>query len=103
SHALAAGCLWVFGVGEVDQAVRGVMLASRVPAAQRARLSRALAEEEFSITRCVDRYEKVIQRARSSWVSVDERAQGGNRVAALVSRPLSVLRVARLRMRINGG
>jgi hypothetical protein len=61
---LARGCLVVHGVGDVDAATSGVIELAAVVRAVRQQRARELARTEFDIGVSVDRYEKVIERAR---------------------------------------
>jgi glycosyltransferase involved in cell wall biosynthesis len=52
----ARDALWIFPCGDVQEAARLVLRAAAVPAIQRQHAARRLAEEEFSIARCMDKY-----------------------------------------------
>ena len=56
----ASECLWTHDVGDVEAAVEGVRAARAVPPARRISAARRLAEREFSIERCVQRYEALL-------------------------------------------
>jgi len=53
---LASQCLWVHAVGDVEAAADSVRAALLVPHAERCRSARNLAESEFAIGRCAERY-----------------------------------------------
>lgn len=54
--ALASHCLWVHAVGDVEAAAGSIRAALLVPRAERCRSARNLAESEFAIDRCAERY-----------------------------------------------
>lgn len=58
----AAGCLWTYPVGDVAAAARAVHAVTERPRDAIARVARALAEAEFSIERCMDRYAAVVRQ-----------------------------------------
>jgi len=59
-HALAPGCLVVFAVGDAAEAAGKISNLSAVPAAKRRQAARQLAEAEFSMKICLDRYNRVL-------------------------------------------
>ena len=50
------GVLWIFPRGNIQAAAAAVVAAASVPKSVRSASARRLAEDEFSIERCVDRY-----------------------------------------------
>jgi glycosyltransferase involved in cell wall biosynthesis len=94
-HSLGAGCYRTHPVGDLHAAATAIATLLALPPMQRATSARALAEAEFSIERCVDRYTEVVRRtAPTSAVRREPRAWA--RLAALTSLPVSSLRRLRL-------
>ena len=60
-HALAARCVAVYAVGEIDDAVNKIMQVAAVPAALRRQSARTLAEAEFGMDTCLSRYFAALQ------------------------------------------
>jgi hypothetical protein len=95
SHPLAPACYRTHAVGDVRGAARGVVELLALDVAERATAARQLAEAEFSIQRCVERYGELSLRpaerpsrrfASTAWA----------RVAGLTSFPISAVRRARV-------
>lgn len=84
----ARNCIWVNAVGDIDTAVRHVLEASAVPAEQRRKEARAMAEREFSMDVCLDRYDKLIETA-------ENRSVG----SSVVYKKLSFIRKMRSHLR----
>ena len=57
---LASNALWTFAVGDIEGAVSALQAVARIPRATRQRASRQLAETEFAIGTCMDRYEAML-------------------------------------------
>jgi glycosyltransferase involved in cell wall biosynthesis len=55
-HPLAADCLAVFAVGDLEDAVRKINKLASIPGSIRKQAARKLAETEFSMDVCLDRY-----------------------------------------------
>lgn len=68
-NALAADCLGVYPVGETDAAVDAIMKLAGVPVSQRAASARQLAEQEFTMDVCLDRYAAAIRLAPAAGIS----------------------------------
>jgi glycosyltransferase involved in cell wall biosynthesis len=60
SSPIAANALWTFPVGDIEAAVAALHAVARVPRATRQRASRSLAEAEFAIGTCMDRYDALL-------------------------------------------
>ena len=59
-HPLAAQCYRVFDVGDVTGAVAGIMEVATIPVSIRQQAARKLAESEFTMDVCLERYCKAI-------------------------------------------
>jgi glycosyltransferase involved in cell wall biosynthesis len=96
SHLFAKGSLWVHDVGDANRAAELVAQALAVPRAHRIRRARALAEAEFSIERCAERYAELIAHLPAT--RTPGRALGffRTRLIGLASAPVAAQR--RLRM-----
>ena len=53
---MAADCFALFDVGDIEEAISGITKIATVPVSIRQRSARALAEAEFSMQLCIDRY-----------------------------------------------
>jgi len=96
SHAAADPCLWIYDIGDVPGAVDRIRAASRIPPLVRASAARALAESEFSIGVCAQRYTDLLTRLAPT-ESVGRVALDAARTfTALVSLPVAAQRLARL-------
>ena len=62
----AADCLTVYAVGDVADAAAKILAIAAVPAAQRQQSARRLAETEFSMQVCLERYFTAIDRPQSA-------------------------------------
>ena len=96
SHLFAKGSLWVHDVGDANRAAELVAQALAVPRAERIRRARALAEAEFSIERCAERYTELIAHLPAT--RTPGRALGSfrKRLIELVSAPIAAERRLRL-------
>lgn len=59
-HPLAADCLGVYDTGNIDEAIEKINKLAAVPSATRHNSARQLAEAEFSMEICINRYLKAI-------------------------------------------
>jgi len=100
-HPLAKDCLWVYSVGDISEAARLVKLAATIPRARRSLQAQALAAAEFSIEKCVERYEDLIGRLRSDKTAYRTARLPNYWFSALISRPIAVARVVRLHIAGN--
>jgi glycosyltransferase involved in cell wall biosynthesis len=98
----ARDAVWIYPRGHVEEASRLISAAGAVPREQRRAAARRLAESEFSIEQCLQRYQKVLE-------SLPERAPANFSIGTwhpgdVVSRLISIARscraaVARVRVR----
>jgi glycosyltransferase involved in cell wall biosynthesis len=96
SHPAAQSCLWIYDVGDVSGAVERIRSASCVPEGERAVAARALADSEFSIGVCAERYANVLTRLAPTQ-SIGRVAMDASRtITALVSLPIAAQRLARV-------
>lgn len=96
SRADASSCLWIYDIGDVPGAVEQIRAASRVPSPDRVRAARGLAESEFSISVCAQRYADLLTRLTPT-ESVGRVALDASRtLTALASFPVAAQRLARL-------
>ena len=95
-HALAETCFWTHAVGDVDGAAECVARATRVERSDRRRRARALAEREFSISVCADRYATALGQLAPR-VSPSRAGQSPRpALVGLVSHPIAASRLIRL-------
>jgi glycosyltransferase involved in cell wall biosynthesis len=99
-HALSRDCFWVHDVGDVRAAADSVMAAAAVSRVTQRRAARTLAEAEFSIGRCVERYAGLIQTLPNDRQPPTSASPLRNRVISLASRPVAAQR--RLRLWVSG-
>lgn len=59
-HVLAPQCLSVFAVGDIDDAADKIIKLAAIPAGARIQAARRLAETEFSMPVCLDKYYRAI-------------------------------------------
>lgn len=59
-HHLAADCVRVFAVGDTDTGAAAIKDLACVPASKRAKAARELAEKEFTMHVCLERYAKAL-------------------------------------------
>jgi glycosyltransferase involved in cell wall biosynthesis len=97
-HPLAEGCYWLYAVGDVEAAAQAVVTAARVPRDERRRRARSLAEAEFTIERCVERYSAFLGGLRVSPGSGSGWSGSGLRrhLVSALSVPVAAQRMARL-------
>lgn len=96
-HQEAAECFAINDVGDIEAAVKNIIKIAAVPANKRSMAARRLAEQEFRMDVCLDRYERVIDKlsAQSSVFPPDVKFS----VADLVySRILAIMRQAKLKL-----
>jgi glycosyltransferase involved in cell wall biosynthesis len=96
ANPLSKHCLWVRDIGDARGMADSVIAAAGVPSAQRVRAARTLAESEFSIERCVDRYSDLIEKIATDRCSAVERSTVRSRLISLVSFPVAAERRLRL-------
>lgn len=96
THPLSTHCLWVHAIGDVRRMADSVIAVAAVPSALRVRAARRLAESEFSIERCVDRYADLIDTIATDHCSAVERSGVRNRLISLASYPVAAERRLRL-------
>lgn len=97
-HPLAKDCFGVFNVGNIEEAVSRIQQLAAVPVSTRQASARQLAESQFTMDICLDRYNKAIddiparqyiQPAKASISPVD----------ALKSRLISIARNIKMAMK----
>jgi glycosyltransferase involved in cell wall biosynthesis len=94
-------CLWMHEVGDIAAAAAAVGAARAVPASRRAAAARRLAEREFAIERCVERYDRLLRGLPAATGRRARRPRLGS-VASLWSRAVAASRLARVRLREVG-
>jgi glycosyltransferase involved in cell wall biosynthesis len=96
SHPAASACLWIYDIGDVSGAVERIRAAARIQSPTRADAARTLAESEFSIGVCAQRYAQLFTRLAPT-DSVGHVAVDATRtLTALASLPVAAQRLARL-------
>ena len=96
SHAAAASCLWIYDIGDVPGAVDRIRAASRIPSLVRVAAARDLAESEFSIGVCAQRYTDLLSQLAPT-ESVGRVALDAARTfTAIISLPVAAQRLVRL-------
>jgi glycosyltransferase involved in cell wall biosynthesis len=96
SHLFAKGSLWVHDVGDANRAAELVAQALAVPRAERIRRARALAEAEFSIERCAERYADLIAHLPEARCEDYVLGPLRERLIGLLSAPVAAQRRLRL-------
>lgn len=61
-HAEAANCFRIYEIGDVAQAAAAIAELAAVPPEERSASARKMAEQEFSLTVCIDRYMDAIKQ-----------------------------------------
>lgn len=61
-HAQAANCLLVYEVGDLEDAVNKIVALSVIPKAIRRKSARQLAEDEFSMAVCLNKYTNALKK-----------------------------------------
>jgi glycosyltransferase involved in cell wall biosynthesis len=94
----ASACVALFEPGDIDGAVECVERLTSIAPPERRDAARRLAEREYSIERCMDRYLEIVRElqpaARSGARSAWDRVQG----SAIASLPLATARVVKHRL-----
>lgn len=96
AHSLATNCLWIYDVGDVSGAVEQIHAAAAVSRVARAAAARALAESEFSIGVCAQRYADLLTQLGPTRSVGRVSLDAGRAVTALASFPVAAQRVVRL-------
>lgn len=96
-HAFAADCFRSFDVGDIAEAVKKVREISAIPVAQRRVAARKLAEAEFSMEVCLERYYRVLDTATAAGISPAPLQAGG--VQMMRSRLMALARVLKLSLK----
>lgn len=92
----SSDCLWVHAVGDVGQAAAHVQSALMVSRNERSRQARALAEAEFAIERCAQRYQQLVGTlSRATGQQLSPRPVRG-RLIRWASAPVAAQRRIRL-------
>jgi glycosyltransferase involved in cell wall biosynthesis len=94
----ARECLWLHNVGDIAAAAAAVRAACEVEPARRAVAARELAEREFAIERCVERYDRLLAGLPATTGRKARRPLLGG-VGTLWSHAVAASRVARIRLR----
>jgi glycosyltransferase involved in cell wall biosynthesis len=92
----ARGCFWVHGVGDVADATQKIIAAVETAPEIRVPAARRLAEAEFSIEVCVERYAALLDRPAPTIDAPYQWHTFGRRIAALASLPVAAQRWMRL-------
>lgn len=95
-HSLAPNCLWTYDVGDVAGAADQIRAAASVARTVRFAAARALAECEFSIGVCAQRYAHLLTQLGPTRSVGRVSLDAGRAVTALVSLPVAAQRLARL-------
>ncbi|HEX5179665.1 MAG TPA: glycosyltransferase [Gemmatimonadaceae bacterium] len=96
THAAARSCLWLYDIGDVSAAAEKIRAAFNIPSSAREVAARALAESEFSIGVCAQRYGQLLSQLAAT-DSVGRVAVDATRtITALVSLPVAAQRLVRL-------
>lgn len=61
-HTLAPDCVGIYAIGNIREAVERISAVASVPVERRRAAARAIAEQEFSMEHCLERYFEVIER-----------------------------------------
>ena len=64
-HPLAADCLSVYAIGDIEDAVNKIMCVAAIPRSTRQKAARKLAEAEFSMKVCLEKYFNIIYEKKS--------------------------------------
>lgn len=96
AHVLSKNCLWVHDVGDVRGAADSVIAAAAVSRAAKRRAARALAEAEFSIERCVERYADLVRTFPKGCRSIIAASPLRDYFNSLASYPVAAQRRLRL-------
>ena len=89
-HSDATNCFRVFDIGNIDQAVEAITELSQIPDEIRAQSARKLAESEFDLNICINRYSDMIE-------TLPERSYKTPKVAKSISLKIKSLIISSLR------
>ncbi len=90
-HEFAADCFRSFDVGDIAEAVNKIREISAIPVVQRRAAARKLAEAEFSLDVCLERYYRVLDAATTAGVAPVSLDLGG--VHMMRSRLMALARM----------
>jgi len=96
-HAFAADCFRSFDVGDITEAAKKIREISVIPVPQRRAAARKLAEAEFSMDVCLERYYRVLTTATAAGITPAPLQAGG--VQMLRSRLMALARVLKLSLK----
>jgi glycosyltransferase involved in cell wall biosynthesis len=96
-HAFAPDCFRSFDVGDIAEAVKKITEISALSAAQRRVAARKLAEAEFSMDVCLERYYRVLDKATAAGITPAPLQAGG--VQMMRSRLTALARVLKLSLK----
>lgn len=96
-HPLAKDCFAVFTVGNIEEATAKISRLAAVPKGERQPSARKLAESEFSMRVCLDRYMDVMSTVKREFAS-PPRTINIRPAEVLYSRVLAVARTVKLRL-----
>jgi len=98
-HPLARDCFKVFNIGDIDDAVAKIRQLAQVPSQVRRSAARQLAESQFSMRICLDRYESALHTIPPKKY---ERVNVSiSRLTRLKSAAVAMIRHAKMRMKKN--
>ena len=97
NHPAAAGCLWVYPIGDVTAAADAIVRAASMPAAERVRNAQHLAATEFSAARAVERYAELIGQLPER-LKATVTTPWRDRVTELLSHAVAAQRIVRVWM-----
>ena len=96
-HAFAADCFRSFDVGDITVAVKKIREISAIPVAQRREAARKLAEAEFTMDVCLDRYYRVLDTATAAGIAPAPLQANGMQM--MRSRLIALARVLKLTLK----
>ncbi len=68
-HQFADECFSVYAVGDIDDAVKKIKRVAAIPAVARQKAARKIAEEEFTMQVCLDKYFKALSLAPATGIT----------------------------------
>ncbi|MBE2290138.1 MAG: glycosyltransferase family 4 protein [Chitinophagaceae bacterium] len=96
-HEFAADCFRSFDVGDIAEAVKKIREISAIPVVQRRAAARKLAEAEFSMDVCLERYYSVVDAATTAGIAPVSLHVG--RVQMIRSRAMALARMLKVSLK----